>query len=390
MNHRVPFLVALPIETSLKYGRELLRGIQRFIKSNSEQDWIAVVEQRGLESDKPDWLRGWSGHGVISRYTTEELKASLRQRGIPFVDTTDRHFSNDGVAVLSDDHAIGQLGAEHLNECVLPNFAFCGYTGEAWSKRRADGFFNHPLFEEKTQHRFESNWFSPTAQDWELEKARLIQWLQSLPKPIGIMACNDIRGKQLIDACFQAGISVPEQVAVVGVDNDELLCDFCHTPLTSIMPNAEEVGYQAALALSKMLANPGERSRVYQLRIPPLGVVVRRSSDIVAVNDPALAHALKVIRDEACTGITVNEVVSRTEISRSSIERKFREVIGRTPQQEIRRIQLNRVCTMLTTTDLAIDNIATQCGFEHPEYLHVVFKRMYQITPGEFRSKNRS
>ena len=385
-----PFLIALSIETSTNYGRQVLRGIQRFIKSNESQEWVAVLEQRELNTANPEWLSEWSGHGMISRSTTEKLKLGLRKNGIPFVDITDRYSTEDVVAIRSDDEAIGRMGAEHLVECVLPNFAFCGFEREAWSDRRANGFIE--ALEQKgiATHRLDSVWRSSGAKDWAKEKAKLMKWLKSLPKPVGIMACNDVRGMQLIDCCFQAGIDVPEEVAIVGVDNDELLCDLCHTPLTSILPNAEEVGFQSALTLSKMLASKKRKHPNSQLTIPPLGIVVRRSSDIVAVEDSDMAAALKLIREEACSGISVSEVVSKIEMSRSSIERKFRDLLGRTPQQEIRRIQLNKVCALLSSTDLPIESIAPKCGFEHPEYLHVVFKRVLSTTPGQFRNLNRS
>jgi LacI family transcriptional regulator len=199
------------------------------------------------------------------------------------------------------------------------------------------------------------------------------------------MACNDIRGQHVIDACRRLRLDVPEQASVLGVDNDELLCRLCSPPLSSVITNAEGVGLKAAEMLSELMA--GKRlSTPYQL-IRPIDVAIRQSTDAMAIDDRSIATALRYIREHACRGVTVDEVVKHTTISRSSLERKVRKYLGRTPQEEIRHAQVNRARELLATTDLSAERIAELCGFEHPEYLHVVFKRVTGLTPGQFRKQ---
>ena len=230
---------------------------------------------------------------------------------------------------------------------------------------------------------YQSRWHGAGALTWEQEQSRLAGWLSRLPLPIGIMACNDVRGQQILDACSTLGAAVPEEIAVVGVDDDELLCRLCDPPLSSVVPNVEAVGYRAAELLARAMQGKGVASTGE--RIAPIGVTVRQSSDVVAVEDQEVASALRFIREAACQRITVQDVVEQVKTSRSTLERKMRRALGRSPQQEIRLVQIRRARELLATTDLTISRIARLCGFENPEYLHVMFRRETRQTPGEFR-----
>lgn len=378
------YSVALLVETSSVYGRQLLKGFLRYIQTDTRQHWQVVLEERDLNAETPAWLNDWTVDGLLSRCTTAELKQQVLDRGIAFVELTDRLGSSQVDMVRSDDAAIGRLGAEHLQERGFRHFAFCGFSDEAWSRRRQQAFQQYvSQIDGADCHFFQSPWYGPQVQPWERQREGMIQWLQSLPKPVGIMACNDLRGKQLIDGCRDAEIPVPETAAIVGVDNDELVCNFCLPPLTSILPNAEAIGFEAARLLDRQLQGTADPPQEYC--IPPLGVSVRQSTDIVAVQDQSLAQALQYIRDHACLGISVGDVVKETGVSRSSLERKLRLLLGRTPQQEIRNVQLKRACALLAETSLSIEEVAIRCGFDHPEYMHVVFKRELKITPGSYR-----
>jgi LacI family transcriptional regulator len=288
----------------------------------------------------------------------------------------------------SDDEAIGRIGAEHLLERGFRNFGFIGFEMEAWSDRRETAFVDRLDRESLGCSVFKSGWYgsshsSASAKTLENDQRRLADWIESLPKPVGIMACNDISGKQVMDCCMLRELPVPEKVAVVGVDNDEVLCNFCQPPLSSVVPNAELIGYRAAETLAHLML--GQPVKPLLRLVDPLDVKVRQSSDVVAIEDPDLASALNFIRSNACFGITVNDVLAHTSLSRSSLERRVRKMLGRSPQQEIRNAQLKQVRLLLNETDLSIEQIAVQCGFEHPEYLHVMFKREFKMTPGEFR-----
>jgi LacI family transcriptional regulator len=384
---RKRYVVALIVESSTNYGRQLLRGILRFKKTQS--DWSVFLEQRDLKAGPPSWLADWAGDGIICRSTTPEIAAVIRRRKIPFVELTDRRDEMlEFTTLRSDDGVIGRLGAEHLLERGFRNFGFNGFELEAWSDRRQAAFVQRLTREGLGCSVFKSDWYgtsqrNASAKALELEQGRLGDWIESLPKPVGIMACNDICGKQILDCCVLRGLAVPEKVAVVGVDNDEVLCNFCQPPLSSVVPNAELIGYRAAETLAHLML--GQPVKPLLRLVDPLDVKFRQSSDVVAIEDPDLANALNFIRSNACFGITVNDVLSHTTLSRSSLERRVRKLLGRSPQQEIRNSQLKQVRLLLNETDLSIEQIALQCGFEHPEYLHVMFKREYNMTPGEFR-----
>lgn len=376
--------VALIIETSSVYGRELLSGIVRFMRMHDE--WSVFLEQRDLWKQPPAWLNQWRGDGVISRVTTPKLLDAISQTGVPLVELTDRHGHSDLPHVRSDDAAIGRMAAEHLIERGFQRFAFCGFKGEAWSQRREESFIH--VVNRKARIpcvSFNSQWHGPSAKSWEDEQESIVEWLKGLEPPFAVMACNDIRGQHVIDACSKLNLAVPEQVAVVGVDNDELLCRVCSPPMSSVIPNAGMVGFRAAEMLAQLMN--GEKLTERTQVIQPLGVATRQSTDVVAIEDRDIATALRFIREHACRGLSVAEVVERSSISRSTLERQVRKYLGRTPQEEIRHVQIKRARELLLTTELSAEKIAPLCGFEHPEYLHVVFKRITGMTTNEFRKR---
>ena len=241
--------VALIIETSSVYGRELLSGIVRFMRVHDE--WSVFLEQRDLWKQPPAWLNHWRGDGIISRATTPKLLEAVAKTGVPLVEVTDRRGDSKLPQVRSDDAAIGCMAAEHLLERGFQRFGVCGFKGEAWSQRREEAFVD--TVEPKVAFacsRFNSSWHGPSARAWEAEQESIVAWLKQIEPPFAVMACNDIRGQHVIEACSKLNLAVPEQVAVIGVDNDELLCRVCSPPLSSVIPNAEKVGFQAAVLLA--------------------------------------------------------------------------------------------------------------------------------------------
>jgi LacI family transcriptional regulator len=197
------------------------------------------------------------------------------------------------------------------------------------------------------------------------------------------MACNDVRGQQILDACNRVELAVPEEVAVIGVDNDELLCELCNPPLSSVIPNPECIGYKAAELLDRLMA--GKKPEPDPLRIAPLGIATRQSTDVLAIDDPEVAVAVKFIREHACEGARVNSILAHVPLSRSILERRFRKYLGHSPQQMLRGTQLERVKQLLIKTDLPLSKIAELAGFKHTEYMCVAFKRQVGRSPGAFR-----
>ncbi len=373
--------VALIIETSSSYGRDLLAGVVRYMRIHD--DWSVFLEQRDLTAKPPLWLKDWCGDGVISRATTPQLLEAVAGNRIPLVELTDR-FRNQGEAhVQSDDAAIGRMAAEHLMERGFQRFAYCGFANEEWSKLRQLAFEQRVHESGYVCQAYNTPWHGEGTLAWEDEQHKLGQWLGGLARPVGVMACNDIRGQHVLDACTKVSLVVPEDVAVIGVDNDELLCRICSPPLSSVIPNAEAVGFRAAELLDSMMKLDVQVE--HGQLISPVGIATRQSTDVVAIDDPQISIALQYIREQACLGLSVDDVAEHAKVSRSTLERQLRKHLGRTPQQQIRSVQIKRVCDLLAGTDLSLERIAALAGFEHPEYMHVVFRRGMKMTPGEYR-----
>jgi LacI family transcriptional regulator len=373
----------LIVETSSSYGRSILQGITHYFRPRSP--WSIFFQERDLGALPPTWLKKWRGDGVISRLISHELADHFRRVKIPIVNLNDVHENCGLPTVQSDHHMIGRLAAEHLLDRGFGQFAYCGFRGHQWSRKRADGFMERLRTAGFSCGFYESSWGGPDALAWEKEQAEIGRWLTALSKPLGVMACNDVRGQQVMDACQRSGICVPDEVAVVGVDNDEVLCELCNPPLSSVVPNAQRIGYEAAALLGQLMA--GAAPDATEQLIEPVGVTTRQSSDVLAIDNPQIAAAIRHIREHACHGLSVPELLKSVPLSRTVLERQFRKYLGRSPQAEIRAVQLKRARELLAKTDMGLAHIARLVGFEHPEYLSVVFKRESGETPGEYRRR---
>lgn len=370
--------VALMIETSSIFGRRLLQGIARYLRSH--RPWSVFVEQRALNTVPPSWLETWRGDGIILRWSNPDFAAALSKAGVKAVDLTHCIGPFGVPRIANDDFAIGRLAAEHLRERGFRSLAFCGFTGMRWSCRRQEAFLEAVKGPDRV---YESPLGGPEALPWEREQMAIGEWLRALPQPVGVMACNDDRGLDVLDACRRVDLTVPEAVAVIGVDDDPLLCELCDPPLSSVIPNPEQMGFEAAELLDRLMN--GEAAGFEERLIPPLRVASRQSTGVLAIGDARVAAAVRFIREHACDGITVGDVLDHVPLSRTALERRFRRFLGRSPQAEIRAVQLKRVKQLLAETDLKMDRIAELVGFEYPQYLSFLFKRELGCTPGYFR-----
>lgn len=378
--------VALMIETAGAYGRDLLEGITRYLRMH--RPWSILLERRELDSVRPRWLETWRGDGVLTRWSAEGVAGQLVESGASVVDLSGRRSPYGPPRIHCDDAAIGRVAAEHLLQRGLRSFGYCGFGGELWAGRRRDGFLAALARSGFRAEVYESPWAGLAGRPSEEGRQQIEAWLGSLPKPCGVMACSDMRGLQVLDGCRSAGVKVPDEVAVIGVDDDALLCGLCDAPLSSVIPNTQHIGYEAAALLDTLMegGRPGFRERL----IPPLGVATRMSTDVIAVEDPAFAFALRFIREHACHGITIADVLQGVPMSRMTLERRFRKYLGHSPHAEIRAVQVGRAKKLLADTGHAVHRIARLVGFEYPEYFNVVFKREVGLSPGEFRRKIRS
>jgi len=360
----------------------MLKGIAHYERTHHL--WTAYHDDQAVSETDPRWIRSKKWNGVISRHTTPALASACAELKIPLVDLNDVEPFPGVPKIRPDNVGIGHLGAEHFIERGYQKFGFAGFGNTLWARERRDGFVEAVRLAERECSVFEVDYPGDATPFWEEEQiGKLAGWLKGLPKPIGIMACVDLHAQQLISAAHTAGLLVPEEVAVLGANNDTIRCELADPALSSVAPNAFQSGYRAAALLGDLLL--GIKPKSYDQRVEPLGVVTRHSTDVLAVEDRNVAAALSFIRERACYGITVNQVLEHAHASRSQMERKFRQCIGRSPQSEIRRVQLRKIRQLLLETDFPLKRIAELTGFEHMEYMCVLFKRMTGISPGSYR-----
>lgn len=382
--------VLLMVETSIAYGRGILTGIARWLAS--QRGWSLYLEQHELGAAPPAWLSGWRGDGVICRVTDPAVARILRRQGTAVVDLNDLHDDLGFSHIRSDHVAIGRLAAEHLVERGFRTLGFCGFSDQHWSRLRREGFLARAAESGIDVRTFETDWFGPAAPEWEAGQERIRAWLAGFSPPCAVMACNDLRGQQVLDAARRAELAVPEALGVIGVDDDALLCGLCDPPLSSVRCNPEEIGYRAAERLDGLMADrrAGAEPRPTRLLVPPLGVTIRQSTDVLAIADPVLAGVLQLIRERACDGLTIPHIVRHAGLSRTTLERRFREALGRTLQQEIRGVQMKRARQLLAETDLPLEKIAPLVGFSQASYLSHAFKREVGESPRDYRQRARA
>ncbi len=381
-----PRKVALLIETSNSYARDLLHGIRAWQRERG--GWTLRLSEQGRGAGVPDWLGDWRGDGVIARVENSAIAAALRRRGLPVVDVSAALPEPVFPRVVTDSEAATRLALEHLRERGFEHFAYCGDTRFHWARQRGEYFRSQVRAAGGEVAEYVPPAVRGLLPGGDRDVRALARWLEGLPRPVGVLACYDLRGQHVLEACELAGAVVPDEIAVIGIHNDELVCDLCHPPLTSVVPDARRAGYEAAALLARMLA--GEEVPVRIQRVPPVGVVCRQSTDVVAVRDPRVAAAVRFIREHADENIGVADVLRAVPMSRTLLERRFKALLGRTPHEHLLRTRLDRVRTLLATTGLSIGAIAERTGFAYQEYLTVAFRRETGMTPKAFRARHRA
>lgn len=377
--------VALLVETSRSYGRDLLRGINRYLAEH--EHWSLFLELRALDSQVPRWLAAWQGDGIIARTASPAMAEAIAATGLPGVELRASKLAHGLPFVGCDNRHIGQMVADHFIDNGFTNFAVFDLDTERYFEERRDNFRAHLTARGHACHEHHAPDRGERPANWERHQADVCRWVASLPKPVGIFACTDQLAFWLLDACRRAGVAVPEEVAVVGAENDEMLCTMSRPQLSSVAFDGERVGHAAAALLDRLMA--GEPPPPEPVLLPPTGLVVRQSSDIVAIDDPQVAAAMRYIREHACHGINVADVIRHAGLSRTLLERRMRQALGRTPGEEITRLRFARVRQLLAETDLPLAAIADRCGFEHPQYMAEAFKKHFGMTPGSYRASRR-
>lgn len=377
------------IETSRAFGRGILEGILRFVRENDH--WSVDFEDRGLLEAPPEFLADWKGDGIISRTPSIHFARRLTKTGCPIVELL-----GDGRIVVPEirncERTSARLAVDHFLQRGLRNFAFYSFAQAWWAELR-----KHSFVEQISARNLEGHVYSdafpqkrsthkPSAYPvWETQFERpLIQWLRSLPKPVGVWTANDYQALRVLSVCRKANIGVPEEIAVLGTTNDILVCNLSNPPLSSIDLNSAEIGYRAAALLESKM-NGQTTPLAEPILVQPSGVVTRQSTEMLAVTDPDVAAAIRFIRENATQGVLVSEVVRAVGISHSTLERRFRQWFGRTPEQEISRIRMERAKFLLRETTLSLTEIAKKTGFSTLSYFVQAFKHDIGQTPQQFR-----
>jgi LacI family transcriptional regulator len=285
--------------------------------------------------------------------------------------------------VTSDSAAIAALAAAHLRERGLRHFGYCGDARFQWARRHGENFAA-----ELRRSGFSCDTFPASrrdAADRQRERARLAEWLRALPKPVGVMACYDIRGQQILDVCRATGLRVPDEVAVIGQHNDELLCDLCDPPLSSVIPDARRIGFHAAKLLDGLMRGKRPRARAVPLHVAPLGVATRQSTDTLAVEDARLAKAMRFLREHAQEMIGVGDIARAAGMSRSLLERRFREVFDGPVWNHVLELRCRAAESLLRGTALGLAEIAERTGFGTAEHFSAVFRQRRGMPPSGVR-----
>ncbi len=380
--------VALFVESSRSYGRDMLRGIALFARTRT--NWSLLHQEMTIDAGLPVWLQASAISGVIGRVDTHTIEP-LRTLGVPIVDVRCRHRFPGVPQIETDDRAVTGLAFDHLFERGFRRFAFCGFQHAHFSEARMKFFQERvrvagcPLSVYLTPSRRNTT-LTSIEQSGLVDVEPMSEWLTSLDSPTGLFVCNDIRGQQVLNACRTLEIAVPDDIGVIGVDDDDAICPLSDPPLSSVRPDAQRVGFRAAEILHGLMNGAAMPAPVEYVN--PTHVVQRLSTQVSAVEDRELSQVCRFIREHACEGIDVNDVSEFTSLSRRQLERRFRTELDRTPHQEITATQIARVKELLRETKMTLEQITPLAGYSHKERLSAVFKRETGQTPGDYRRRN--
>lgn len=372
----IPKIVLL-IESSRASGRAILNGVANYARYHGP--WSFFWEPAGLEKAGP-MLKTLGADGIMLR-DTDKL-SEVRAFGIPAVVFGYSRKEIPGlINLVTDSPKIGGMAAEHLLQCGFKNFAYCGYPHNPWAEQRGLAFtarIRAAGFEVRTY-----TTPPPERINWPKERRLLAGWLASLPKPVGVMTCNDDCGVQVLAACKLAGLPVPDAVGVIGADNDELVCGLADPAMSSVALNFERAGFEAAEALDRRMK--GSRGVPAKIIIQATHIVPRRSTDVVAVADAPVAKALRFIRDYTRGPVAVAEVAKAVGLSRRVLERRFRQELNSSVLAEIRRVRTDQIARLLVETHLPVNNIAESLGFPDVQHFARYFRAGKQISPLAYR-----
>jgi len=383
---KIPKVIYL-VETSRAYGRGLLRGIAQYSKLHGP--WLFSMGPEfyvlGIEHSYK-WIKEVGADGIIAPLWDNKIIDMIVDLGLPAVICGIERPALHICRVVTDDIAVGRISAEYFLVRGFERFAFCGFDDAIWSQQRAEsfsksvakaGFKAHIYRQPKARH----------LRTMKGEQNIIAEWLSSLPRPIAIMACNDDRSQDVLAACRIAGIEVPREASILGVDNDELICDLSYPQLSSIATSTERAGYETARVLDKLMAGQQITENEKEVVISPLHVVTRQSTDITAIEDPKVAEAVHYIRKHSSRVIQVGDVAEAVGLSRRALEQRFRKILAHSVHEEIKYARIHQMANMLVDTNLSISQIAGLLGYPDASNVSRYFKKHKGISPSDYRNK---
>jgi len=383
---KIPKVIFL-VETSRAYGRGLLRGIAQYSKLNGP--WLFFMGPefyvKGIEHSYK-WMKDLDADGIIAPLWDDAIIKMIDSLGLPAVICGIEKPNLRACRVVTDDVAVGRMAAEYFLERGFRRFAFCGFNDAIWSQRRGESF-SESVKEVGFETHIYKRYKAARKRSSEAEQTVIAKWLQSLPKPIAIMACNDDRGQDVLAACRLAGLETPGEVAILGVDDDELVCSLSYPQLSSIAVNTNRAGYEAARVLDKLMSGLQIEEFEKIVRISPLHVVTRQSTDIRAIEDTQVADAVNFIRMHSRKVIQVGDVAEAVGLSRRALEQHFRKVLRHSVHDEIKYARVNQMADLLISTNLTMSQIARFLGYPNASNISRYFKQKKGISPMEYRKK---
>lgn len=385
--------VALLVESSRSYGRGVLRGIARY--AHVHGPWSLFARECDCYTGIPAWLKTWQGDGIIARIENRRMAQELLRLKIPVVDVLGNPEHGAFPGFDTDAEMVAKLAADFFRKAGFQEIAFCGYRGLPFSDRREAALAaclaklgRRLLVCSPKLPKLPLPHIQAIEESGLAMEKMTVTWLRQQRRPLALFACNDVRGQQVLDACREHGIKVPEEVAVIGVDNDDVLCSLCEPPLTSIQPDTERLGYEAAALLARLMQGQAVRPGIRQ--VPPVGIVERGSTDVIPVEDAIVVQALRFIRDQLTRGVAVKDVLEAIGRSRTDLENRFRRHLHTSVRGEILRQRLDRACNLLRQTDLRIEEVAARSGFNTSTHFCRLFQCHHRTTPTQYRQAGSS
>jgi LacI family transcriptional regulator len=375
--------VALLVETEDSWGCSVIRGIHDY--SQDHGHWNLLIDPRDHEarSALPDL---WAGDGIIARIGSRVQLEQICNRPEPKINVDTVFEGLDGIYdVVTDDDERAEIALAHLRDRGFEEFAYFAPPSLKYSTCRGEAFINAVTKAGYRCREYKPGYRVGRKIGWEEQQRRVSRWLKSLPSPVAIFTVDAHRGRQLTEICYLSGIRVPDQVAILAGDTDELMCGVSTPPLSSIALAGRRIGYEAAALLDRLMA--GEKPAKKTYKIPPQGVISRQSTDILAIDDEAVVRALRFIQNHAFQDIVVKDILNEVPISRRSLEIQFQHYLGRSPAEEIRRVRLEKGKELLARSDFSIGEIAVACGFANTTRFGVAFRKRFGQTPLAYRKQ---